>query len=164
MNQIEKLGELNKLKEKGILTEEEFAKQKNLILSESNQADNKDVSKVKGKKIYWKYTFVSLLLTFVIYLFLGFFYGFFMGMFPDMEKTVFQIVCAVLVASIFTAISHAYRTKDYNTYIPKSSILTFICIFFLREIAVFIVIYTVLKIKNGLALTAISKKTDKNGK
>ena len=44
MNQIEKLGELNKLKEKGILTEEEFAKQKNLILSESNQADNKDVS------------------------------------------------------------------------------------------------------------------------
>lgn len=148
---MEKLEKLSELKEKGLLTQEEFEKQKNALLN--NTKDDQHVTQKKG--INWKNVVLSFLITIVIVVLIGSIspiYSYVTGDRIEHLFTIINIICAM----IFTFIAMKLETKKYKGYCPAWEI--FIGIVCLQGIGIWIAIYEFLQIKQG---NAILKETVK---
>lgn len=135
---IQKLEKLNELKEKGILSKEEFEKQKQELL-----VDNKG-NNPPPKGINWKNFWIS----FIISLFWSFIVEIACFVVDD-SFTIF-VLLLVLSAIGLTIVASKLETKKYKNCCPAWEI--FIGILLLRGLGVWIASYEFLQIKQGNAV------------
>ncbi|MBQ9271444.1 MAG: ankyrin repeat domain-containing protein [Alphaproteobacteria bacterium] len=148
---IEKLEKLCNLKEKGILTQEEFEEEKKKILDIATAREKKNehnkVMMAPQKNINWK----NVAISFFIALLWMFIFGIVSVSFQKYidEKTI-KICSVILTATILSFLAYKLKTKQYKNYAPAWEV--FIGVIFLQAIGVWIVIYQFLQIKEGCAV------------
>lgn len=134
---IEKLEKLNSLKEKGILTQEEFDKQKEMLLSSSKKGVN------------WKNVGISALFTLLFFTLQIVIVAVIKYITQDSQSNYYQI-SNILPAIILTILAKKYKFSDYKNCTP--AIGAFIGIMLLGPIATWAVTYQYLQVKHGNAV------------
>ena len=162
---IEQLEKLNELKEKGLLTQEEFDKQKKALLTP--EAANK--APVKNKKgVNWKNLGKSFIITLFWFLGVIFITSIITDVTITKDSTItedkaikgFTNLLYFLSAIGFTIIASKLETKKYKNYCPAWEI--FIGVWALRELGVWIAVYEFLQIKQGNATLKEKTKAPKS--
>lgn len=165
---LEKLEKLNELKEKGILTQEEFDIEKKKILQpeEINVEGNvkikpqKNEIKISDKthKINWK----NCLISFLVMISWIFLLGFISVLFTHTTENNASIYKILIT---FVAIIYSFRAIAKETYKYKncaSAWGVFLAIMFLGPIGIWLISYQFLQIKKGFAKPKeINKKRNK---
>lgn len=144
---IEQLEKLNELKEKGLLTQEEFDKQKKALLTP--EAANK--APVKNKKgASWKNLGKSFIITVLWCFAIGFIAYMFGFVVDDSNKESLSLLLCFLSAIGLAMIASELETKKYKHYFSAFGIFFFS--FVLGPLGVWIAFYQFLQIKQGNAI------------
>lgn len=154
---LEKLEKLNELKEKGILTQEEFDIEKKKILQpeEINVEGNVKIKPQKNgikisdktQKINWKNCFISFFVMIFWMFLLGFISVFFTHT-TENDTSIYKILI------LFAAIVYSFRAIAKETYKYKNCAPAwgvFLAIMFLGPIGIWLISYQFLQIKKGFA-------------
>lgn len=143
---IEKLEKLNELKEKGILTEEEFNIQKKELLG----VNEKRIEQIKNKKgVCWKNFALSFLIAFLwLIVFIG-------ARILFKINNNLEIVYLILTAICMAVIAYKLKTEKYKNCAPVWGVV--IGILFFRVLAIWIILYQFLQIKDGNAILKDTK-------
>lgn len=154
---LEKLEKLNELKEKGILTQEEFDIEKKKILQpeEINVEGNvkikpqKNEIKISDKthKINWKNCLISFLVMISWIFLLGFISVLFTHT-TENNASIYKILIT-FVAIIYSFRAIAKETYKYKNCAPAWGV--FLAIMFLGPIGIWLISYQFLQIKKGFA-------------
>ena len=149
---IEALTKLSELKEKGLLTQEEFDKQKKALLD--TKIDNKTSAETQ-KGINWKNLGISFLICLIYFLLVACI----AGSYTDDEKAM-KIIAQVfaLIAGIIMAIlSFSVKSGRYKNC--SSPVVIFFVIALVGPLGIWAALYQFLQIKQGnVALKEIKKK------
>lgn len=153
---LEQLEKLNELKEKGILTQEEFDIKKKEILN------NKEVTaSTKQMGVNWKNVAISFGITLGYFLVFIIYYGVIFSFNESKEVLdIAGIIYRLLTAVVFTILAIKFETKKYKNTVPAWA--AFVGILFLREIAVWMISYQFLQIKNGSRELKTNQDSSKN--
>lgn len=138
---IEALTKLSELKEKGLLSQEEFEKQKAALLS--GRIENQ-VSTKNKKGINWKNVGLSFLMALLWVFFVLFISGMFSVVVDD--STILSILL-IVTAVLLSIIASNLETQKYKNCCPAWEI--FIGIILLQAFGVWIALYEFLQIKQG---------------
>ena len=137
---IEKLEKLNELKEKGIITEEEFNAQKKDLLS-SNPTQEAKTS------LSWKNFAISFAIALIVLLFEVLLA---LGISPDVDSPDFTGTLQVLniaLAIVMTIIAVRLKTSSYKSKLPAWGV--FLAILFFGCIGFWVAMYDILQISQG---------------
>ena len=147
---IEALTKLNELKEKGVLSQEEFESHKAALLN--NTAYNQQTTQ-QNKGVNWKNVGTSFLISLIYYIFLVFLiYGIGEERAARNCRNVINFLCAIVMAMIaFSQNSGRYKNCS-------SSLGIFFIVFLLGPIGLWGALYQFLQIKQGNAVLKEIKK------
>ena len=152
---LEKLEKLNELKEKGILTQEEFeAEKKKVLQSDTSKKDETSIKEINNvelvtnsPKTNWKNVGLSFLLAVVLSILLGIIAINFSNTADEIFSTAYVLYTFISVIMTFYAMK--IKTYKYERCCPAWEI--FIGIIFLQAIGIWIAFYEFLQIKQGYA-------------
>lgn len=150
---IEKLEKINELKEKGIISEEEFNKMKKELMSEtqSHNAIEKNSNQKEG--INWKNVGISFLIAVATFA-LGFLIGSILeetGDIADENQWVrFWQIFYIFIGVIYTIIASKLETKKYKNCAAAWAV--FLVFFLTGALAQWACTYQFLQIKQGYAV------------
>ena len=137
---IEKLEKLNELKEKGIITEEEFNAQKKDLLSSNHTQEAKTSFSWKNFAISFAIALIVLLFEVLLAL----------GISPDVDSPDFTGTLQVLniaLAIVMTIIAVRLKTSSYKSKLPAWGV--FLAILFFGCIGFWVAMYDILQISQG---------------
>ncbi len=137
---IEKLEKLNELKEKGIITEEEFNAQKKDLLSSNPTQEAKTSFSWKNFAISFAIALIVLLFEVLLAL----------GISPDVDSPDFTGTLQVLniaLAIVMTIIAVRLKTSSYKSKLPAWGV--FLAILFFGCIGFWVAMYDILQISQG---------------
>lgn len=143
---LEKIEKLHELKEKGILSDEEFEKEKQKLL---NDDEASQFEFQKKKTINWKNVGISFLISlvwFLCYLIVGQI----ISIACDIDVFDAYVVLNIITAAILALISIKFETKKYKNC--SSAIVIFIVAVLITGPCVWAAIYQFLQIKQGYAV------------
>ena len=143
---IEELEKLNSLKDKGIITQEEFDEQKKKILG--NRSAQQEASKTK---INWRNVGISFLFALGSLLVTSAIVAVIMYIYPNIsDNTVKNLGRGIFVlwAVIISIIAYKYETKKYKKTAPAWAIFIGVALF--KALGVWVASYDLLQIKSGL--------------
>lgn len=147
---VEQLMKLSELKEKGILTPEEFEKQKAALLN--NTANNR-VATQKNGGIDWGNFGKSFLYTIIYCVVIGILV---VSLGTSMEENVIRAISMILTAVIMSILAFYVRSGKYQGY--DSCFAIFIITIFFGPLAVWRTFYMYLQIKQGKAILKGAEK------
>lgn len=162
---LEKLEKLNELKEKGILTQEEFDIEKKKLLqpekievekkAEIKTQKNENKTSDKTNKINWK----NCLISFFVMNFWMFLLGFISAILTHTTENVASIykILIILVAIIYAFRAITKETYKYKNCAPAWGV--FLAITFLGPIGIWLISYQFMQIKKGFARLKETIKT-----
>lgn len=162
---LEKLEKLNELKEKGILTQEEFeAEKKKILHSDTSIADgkkneNNKVATMPQKKINWKNVaisfFISLIFS-VITIFITF------NLYNEIDGIALSRIILGPIAGIIMCIL-AFSTKSGKYKNCTHPIVVFIVVLLLGPLGIWLGLYEFLQIKQGYAILKDGNSSQEKG-
>lgn len=137
---IEALTKINELKEKGILTQEEFDKQKQILL---NEKSNNKVSVKNKEGVNWKNVGISFVISLIYSIIILFIYGVYGEV---MGKNFFKAICFVsaVVVAIF---SFTLKSGKYQNC--SSPVAIFFVVGLFGPLGIWAALYQFLQIKQG---------------
>lgn len=150
---VEKLTKLNELKEKGILSEEEFNKMKQELLSDNTDNHSVKIKSNKNKGVNWKNVGISFLIS-VGTLGIAFIIGAIleeMGILYDEKQwKAFWRIFYIFLGVIYAIIASKLETKKYKDC--AGAFLVFIVFLFFAALGQWACTYQFLQIKQGNAI------------
>lgn len=156
---IEQLEKLNELREKGIITQEQFEIEKKKILqSDSDVKSCNNLS--KPRKINWKHLGISFFIAVTYFLLICFLSAFFQHYTESKDSILPPLV--YISAVIFTL--YAIKIETYKYKYCSSAWAIFFYIIFCIPLAIWIVSYQFLQINTGCASLIESKDLKKRNK
>ena len=149
---IKKLEQLCKLREQGILTQEEFEIEKKKLLNSDiktgeKRKDNLTAMVKSQRGVNWKNVFISFLIAFLWMFLCG---AISIAFHKYINEQIFKIGFVVITAVILSFVAYKLNTQRYINCAPAWEV--FIGVTFLQVIGVWYVIYQFLQIKQGFAL------------
>lgn len=148
---MEKLEKLHELKEKGILSDEEFEKEKQKLLSDDETPQARMQNSEKRKTTNWKNVGISFLCV-VLYIVIG---SIIVNAAGEENYTyLINIFCGIVMAIIAKKLTpQKYNIPFARMYRSGSPfVVVFMFIFLLGPIGLWLVIYQFLQIKQGHAV------------
>lgn len=149
---VEKLEKLNELKEKGVITQEEFnAMKQQILIGNENNIDTK-IKSNKNKGVNWKNSGISFLISVgiysIAYIILCILEEFYIC--PEEYLRGVGIGMNLAIAGIFQELAKKHKTHLYKKCDSPS--LMFIMVLFFGPIGVWAATYEFLQIKQGNAI------------
>ncbi|MBP5698802.1 MAG: ankyrin repeat domain-containing protein [Alphaproteobacteria bacterium] len=155
---IEQLEKLNELREKGIITREQFEIEKKKILQ--SDSDVKSYDNLSKPKINWKHLGLSFSIS-VIYFFLICFLSAFFKYATASKDSIFPQL--VIISAVFFTF-YAIKKETYKYRYCSSAWAIFFYIIFCIPLAIWVVSYQFLQINTGCASLIESKNIKKRNK
>ncbi|MBR5599439.1 MAG: SHOCT domain-containing protein [Alphaproteobacteria bacterium] len=144
---IEKLEKINDLKEKGIISEDEFNKIKAELITDATNNKDAKIDNNKKNRINWKNLGMSFLITSGVFILSFLILGIDA---TDVNIKGFSLAVSMIVGIIYTFIAIKLETKKYKNCCPAGFV--FIGCYLVGAIGIWILTYEFLQIKQGNAI------------